>query len=150
MVWGRFSSMGVGKPVFVEKNIDSLEYVNVLKENLEESTNMMNLPVYTFQQDNASPHKSKFTRNWFQRNGIDVMSWPAQSPDLNPIENIWEKKQKVNKRSPKLIPELKGATIEEWYNFPRDSLKKPAESFYKRASLCFEAKCGHIDYQLNF
>ncbi|KAF9761418.1 Transposable element Tcb1 transposase, partial [Nosema granulosis] len=65
MVWGCFSYQGVRKLVFIEGKKNSMDYINILSNNLPSSAANMGLFDYTFQQDNDPKHKSKATTNFF-------------------------------------------------------------------------------------
>jgi hypothetical protein len=90
MVWGCITFYGVGKLVFVDGNMNSEKYIEVLDDNLwvVVMKHFANKP-YLFQDDNAPCHASHATKAWKDRNQIPCLPWPAQSPDFNIIENIW-------------------------------------------------------------
>ena len=78
MLWGCFSSAGIGKFVRIEGTMDGAKYRRILDENLLESA--MNLKLgrrFTFQQDNDPKHKDKATLEWLNKKKINVLEWPT-------------------------------------------------------------------------
>jgi len=89
MIWGAFSAAGKAELVVMEGRQNSQRYIDVLEKSLLPFLSVTHNNNATFQQDNAAIHTSRVTKNWFQEKNIQVMDWPAKSPDLNPIENLW-------------------------------------------------------------
>ena len=90
MVWGCMSWEGVGRMAEVEGRMNANQYVDILEENLLPSIQESGIPQedLIFQQDNDPKHTSKLASRWFKDNGIELLDWPAQSPDLNPIKHL--------------------------------------------------------------
>jgi transposase len=152
MVWGCFAGKLKGPLVFIDeykekdkKNITANSYIEILEKNLLPFLHKVRAAthkVITFQQDNASIHTAKITEEWLETKKIKTIDWPANSPDLNPIENIWKLlKDNVQKHEnfPRTINELKVALKEEWDKFDINILNNIIISMPKRINAVLEA-----------
>ena len=113
MVWGRMTARGTGQLRFIEKTMDSALYCDILKENMMPSLKKLGGRA-VFQHDNDPKHTSKMTKAFLQKQKVKVMDWPSMSPDLNPIEHLWDiLKREVEKRQVSNIHQLCDAIKDE-------------------------------------
>jgi transposase len=87
---GLYGYAGVGELAIVEGIMNAKGYVNILRGNLMMSIRKLVIQdSYLFQQDNNLKHKVRITREWLLYNARGLLETPPQSPDINPIENLW-------------------------------------------------------------
>ena len=90
------------------------------------------------------PHRPVF----LAEQDVQVLSsWPAQSPDLSVIENMWQiLKEKIFHRNPRTHEDLWGVAAEEWNNIPRERIRSLHDSIPRWLNACVAAKGGHTKY----
>jgi len=140
MFWGCFSKMGLGPLLALEGSQNQHTYRKLLQEHVipeiksrEEECGCSVL----FMQDNAPCHKAKLIIDYFEENHIETLNWPPQSPDLNPIENLWnwiKRKLESEFPFPTTREQLIGYVMEIWDKIPEKIVETLCESVPRRLS----------------
>uniref|UniRef100_A0A9J7XKQ0 Tc1-like transposase DDE domain-containing protein n=1 Tax=Cyprinus carpio carpio TaxID=630221 RepID=A0A9J7XKQ0_CYPCA len=114
MIWSAMSSAGVGPLCFLKTKVTAPIYQEILEHFMLLSADQLFEDAdFIFQQDLTPAHSAKYTKSWLNDHGVGVLDWPANSPDLNPRENLWGiVKRKMRNKRPKHADELK-ATVKE-------------------------------------
>lgn len=152
MVWAAFSSRGKAKICFVPPKMNSKIYTELLDDALISFLEDKMDEDSIFQQDNAAIHVSKESLKWFEEHNISLMKWPACSPDLNPVENLWghmSRKiyaQKAQGHLFKTTLELKLAIKEAWEDLDRTLLQNLVDSMPNRIFEVVNKNGGPINY----
>src|SRR5271157_145686 len=152
MIWGCMTHQGVGFACWVQGRMNSDFYITILEDELLNTMKYykLNRKKVIFQQDGARPHTTEKVKEWFKKHKIRVLDWPPQSPDLNPIEHLWDHlKRQLAKypKEPKGVHELWERVQVEWNKIPEDVCFKLVRSMRRRVKAVDKAKGGYTRYQ---
>jgi transposase len=147
-LWGCFSFDGVGKLYQIKGILNGVGYHKILQNQMFPSAKaLFGRKEWIFQQDNAPVHTYKPNMKYLEKKGTNIMDWPACSPDLNPIENLWHiLDQNTSKRQPKNETDLFKVLEDAWKNIEKEKLENLVKSMQKRCQKVIENKGYSIEY----
>lgn len=150
MVWGCFSSHGTGDLVRIHGIMKKEQYKTILEKNAVPSGLRLIGNGFIFQQDNDPKHSSKLCRGYLERkeaNGVlKNMTWPPQSPDLNPIELLWEElDRKVRDACPSSQEDLWRILQDSWKSINKQTIDKLIARLPKLVKKVKHCKGGFFD-----
>ncbi len=148
MIWAATSSAGVGPLCFLKSTVNAAIYQEILEHFMPPSADKLYGDAdFIFQQDLAPAHTAKGTKSWFNDHGVTVLDWPANSPDLNPIENLWcIVKRKMRDTRPNNADDLKATVKETWASIPPHQCHKLITSMPRRIEAVIKAKGAPTKY----
>uniref|UniRef100_A0A8K9UYV5 Tc1-like transposase DDE domain-containing protein n=1 Tax=Oncorhynchus mykiss TaxID=8022 RepID=A0A8K9UYV5_ONCMY len=150
MVWGGISLGGrTALHVLARGSLTAIRYRDEILRPLVRPYAGAVGPGFLLMQDNARPHVAGVCQQFLQEEGIDAMDWPARSPDLNPIEHIWDiMSRSIHQRhvAPQTVQELADALVQVWEEIPQETIRHLIRSMPRRCRKVIQARGGHTHY----
>jgi transposase len=151
MMWGCMTWQGVGYAAKIDGRMDGDLYLQILKDDLLNTLQYygLNPSNIIFQQDNDHKHTCRLVRGWLEEQDFTTMVWPAQSPDLNPIEHLWgylKRRLAGYEYPPNGVHELWERVQVEWEKITAEECQTLIESMPRRVQAVLRAKGGYTKY----
>ena len=132
-VWGCMSSNDVGSLCFLNTTVNSSVYQDILDGHM--------IGEFIYQHDLAPAHASKSTAKWLADRHVQVLEWPANSLDANPIEFLWAiAKRRLQKLKPSTKEELKAAIQQIWTSITQEDCARLVQSMSRRIAAIIRSK----------
>ena len=153
-VWSCFCGNEMGPLVFIEKGgtMTAKEYMKTLKDHFIPFYRRMRRkygPEVVMQEDNAPWHKANIVRDFLRSKRVKFCQWPPQSPDLSPIENLWNRIKNIiagRRHRVKNVSMMEVALQEIWPEIEGERLDKLNESMPRRLDACIKNKGSSTKY----
>ena len=153
MFWGCFGGVGMGDIHQITGIMKKEEYHQILIKHAMPSGSRLFGSGWTFQQDNHPKHKSRLCNEYLQKKAdagvIELMTWPPQSPDLSPIELLWDEvDRQVQSKKPTSIAELTSIVKDTWKEIAEDVLEKLLARMPLLCQAVIDAEGGYFNEKL--
>lgn len=149
MVWAAFQDTNKLQLAFVSNKMGSEEYQEMLDACLVPHYEDHDEDQLVFQQDGAPAHRSQSTRTWLEARNIVTLNWPACSPDLNPMENVWGvmvRRIYADNRVYSNLNELRTAIVDCWGSLEANLFDNLNLSMNNRIFQLINRNGGATDY----
>ena len=149
MVWGGFSLHHRTPLQRIQGNLTGQRYRDEILQPVCVPTLQAIGQNAILQDDNARPHRARVVTEYLQQQQIRTLPWPAYSPDLAPIEHLWDeldRQVRNNNLLPNTVDELWQLLQQEWMAIPQRTLQTLVHSMHQRCIECLAVNGGHTRY----
>lgn len=147
MMWAAISHTGKTALVHIPGNLTAQRYCDEILQ--PHVLPLMQQNGARFQHDNARPHTARITTALLTNSNVAVLPWPSKSPDLNPIEHLWDdldRRVRQRQPQPQSLQQLVNALQDEWNNIPQQAIRTLISSMGRRCQAVIDSRGGHTRY----
>lgn len=144
--WGAICANGAVSIEMFTENLTAERYIDILESRQGEMNELMP-DGWVFQHDGSGVHRADIVKDYIDEEVEDCVAWPAYSPDLSPIENIWGwLKKQVSKDAPRHVEALKSSIERHWDSIDEEFLRPYFDTMPMRMQMVIENLGGKIKY----
>jgi len=148
MMWWEITATGRTALIRVNGMLTGQRYVDEILPTVAEW--FQRHPGLLLQQDNARPHTARVSMQYLQQHNIPVLPWPARSPDLSPIEHLWDvlgrRIREEYEEPAATLDQLAQWLTDQWNQVPQAEIAKLTSSMPRRVQACLQKRGGHTRY----
>ncbi len=147
MAWGGITFGSRTELLVVDGNLNAQRYCDEILAPVVVPFFNANRNVTLFQQDNARCHTARISTTLLEQNNIETLPWPALSPDLSPIEHLWDTlDRRVRRRQPVTLNQLRDVLRQEWTTIDQQEIQTLFRSMRRRCIAVRDANGAHTRY----